>query len=211
MARTDDYANAFKLSAAQLTLKEPGEVARLSGTSFDSDRGGLTFDFLGRPVLVSWPGIRISYLDGDDELPITDQVLILHYLDQADGAERADELITFREIPAGEFYYSAFTRRAEQPMIGVFGENPALLEEVAPQIGGRPGTGQGDASAEFPVLPRTPVTLVIWGGDDEFGPEGKILFDRSIPHYLSTEDVSWAASLTVYRLMRLASQIKGDK
>ena len=57
----------------------------------------------------------------------------------------------------------------------------------------------------FGLCPRVPVTLVVWAGDDEFEPTAKILFDHSIPHYLTTEDIAWVSGMIVYRLMRLAS------
>ena len=135
---------------------------------------------------------------------MTEQVLILHYLNKTDARELSGELITYREIPSGEFYYPAFRKRAEIPMLSAFGQDPKLLETTAPQIGGRVAEGFGDAAARFLPLPKVPVTLVIWGGDEEFEPSGKILFDKSISHFLSTEDVAWVSGMIVYRLMRLA-------
>jgi hypothetical protein len=126
-------------------------------------------------------------------------------LNQANGTPLKNELITYREVPAGEFYFPAFVKRAEAPMLKVFGPQPQRLTEVAPQIGGEPAQGHGDVAAMFQALPRIPVTLVLWAGDDEFEPSGKILFDRSIADYLPTEDIAWLSGMIVYRLMRLAS------
>ncbi|MEW6261523.1 MAG: DUF3786 domain-containing protein [Thermodesulfobacteriota bacterium] len=210
MARKDDFINAFKLAAQELQLKNPMEVGRLSGAGFDKDRGWYQLDFINRPVIVNVPEVTVKYLDSSDEIPLTEQVLVLHYLNEAKGSPLTDDLITYREVPAGEFYYPAFRKRAEAPFLSVFGGRPDLLPRLAPLLGGESLPGHGDAAARFQPLPRVPVTIVVWGGDEEFEPAGKILFDRSIHHYLSTEDVAWLSGMIVYRLMRLASIAEGE-
>ena len=204
MARKDDYENAFKIAAEELKAKDPAQVAELAGCEYDQENKGVSLMFIGRPHLVLFPDIDVKYTDGDDEVPLTEKVLILHYLNQANGAPLKDEQVTYRETPSGEFYYQAFYKRAEAPLLSVFGNAPELLVKTAPRIGGVPDDGLGDAAAKIEALPRVPVTLVVWGGDDEFEASGKILFDRSIQHYLSTEDIAWLSGMIVYRLMRLA-------
>ncbi|MFH1134500.1 MAG: DUF3786 domain-containing protein [Pseudomonadota bacterium] len=204
MARKDDYENAFKLAAKELGAKDPVLVAELAGCAHDPEARGVRLEFIGRPHLVSFPEIDVRPADGGDEVPLTEKVLILHYLNQANGAPVKNEAVTYRETPSGEFYYQAFYKRAEAPLVSAFGPDPELLPRTAPKIGGRPEEGMGDAAARFQALPRVPVTLVVWGGDEEFEPSGNILFDRSIQNYLSAEDIAWLSGMIVYRLMRLA-------
>ena len=213
MARIDDYKNAYKLAAGELAVRNPKDVGQLSRVDHGPAPGGrgfrLEFEFIGRPHVVEMPEVSVSLRDSEEEVPLTEQVLMLHYLNHAKGVPLSGESITYREIPAGEFYYSAFVKRAEAPMLSVFGPNPGLLEKVASLIGGRPVAGPGDAAAVFQALPMIPITLVVWGGDDEFEPSGKILFDKSVSHYLPTEDIAWLSGMVVYRLLKLASQANG--
>jgi hypothetical protein len=201
----DDYANAFKLAAKELSERNISEVAQLSGVNYDSDKGYLHLDFIGKPHSVSLSNTDVFGPDGQ-EAPLTEKVVILHYLNTATGAEVRDDPITFREVPSGEFYYSAFVKRAENPLLSVFGQDPDLLTKTAPLIGGEPIQGQGDAAVKFMPLPKVPVSIILWGGDDEFEPSAQILFDRSIQHYLPTEDIAWLSGMIVYRLMRLAAK-----
>ena len=60
----------------------------------------------------------------------------------------------------------------------------------------------GDASITLRPLPRLPLTVVLWKGDDEFTPEGSILFDGSVGSYLPTEDIAMLSGMVVYRLIR---------
>lgn len=212
MARVDDYKNAFKLAAEQLSKKNPEEISEMAKVAFHSageeTEARFEFIFIDRIVYVTFPDVKVGYTDSDEEVPITEQVLILHYLNEAKGIPLTGEMITYREIPSGEFYYPAFFKRAEAPMLKAFGEDPEKLHKTAPIIRGVQVEGHGDAAAMFNPLPMIPVTLVVWGGDDEFEPSGKILFDKSIQHYLSTEDIAWVSGMIVYRLMRLAFETK---
>jgi hypothetical protein len=44
--------------------------------------------------------------------------------------------------------------------------------------------------------------LVLWKGDEEFPPEGNILFDSSITGYLPVEDIVILAETVVWKLIK---------
>jgi len=204
LARTDDFINAFKLAAAELKDRDPAEVSRLSSVDFDPEEQEYRFDFIGRPHAACLPDFKIRLIDSEQDVPVQEQGLILHYLNAADGTPPTGELITYREVPSGEFYYAAFVKRAEAPLLSVFGQSARGLVEAAGYFGGEPVADMGDAAVKIQALPQVALTLVIWEGDDEFEPSGKILFDKNVSHYLSTEDIAVVSGMVVYRLMRQA-------
>jgi len=68
----------------------------------------------------------------------------------------------------------------------------------------------GDKGAKILALPRVPVVLALWRGDDEFPPEGNVYFDGSVSSYLSTEDIAYLAGATVYRIISMARDVAGS-
>ncbi len=46
--------------------------------------------------------------------------------------------------------------------------------------------------------------MIFWSGDEEFPPEARILFDSTVPTYLSTEDVAVLSQQTVFGLIKWA-------
>ena len=208
MARVDDYQKSFDLAAEELDQRDWAELARLAGATAAHDAGYLEMNYLGRPVRVSAPPITVSALDDGPEIPLAEQALILHYLVKADGTPPSGEWITYREVEAGEFYWSAFVKRAKAPLVGFFGERPELLTELAPLVGGEGPGVTGDASVIVRAFPMVPIQLVLWAGDDEFPPDGNLLFDRTIGRYLSTEDIALTAGMPIYKMMAL-SRSKG--
>ena len=53
------------------------------------------------------------------------------------------------------------------------------------------------------AFPRVPVTLVLWRGDDEFPPEGNLMFDSTVPDYLTSDDTHALCEIIAWRLVKL--------
>jgi hypothetical protein len=138
-------------------------------------------------------------------VPIAQQVLLLHYLNLTTNVKISGEWIAYQEVPDGKFYLDAFLRRAKNPMVQGFGNNPQLLVKLATEVYGATYLNQGDQAVVVKALPLVPVALILWEGDDEFSPEGTILFDRSISRVLSAEDIAWLAGMIVYPLLGMAA------
>ncbi|MDR2456113.1 MAG: DUF3786 domain-containing protein [Deltaproteobacteria bacterium] len=205
--RTDDFKNAIVLAKADLAKRKAQETAELSGAALEG--GNLALKFLGRGALVDAATYDVRWADqreGED-FALTDAVMLLHYLQGAKGVGPTGEIVAYRQIPGGEFYTAAFRKRAEIPLIKTFGHKPGLLLKAAEKLGGAPREGLGDEGAIFRVLPNIDVLTVIHHGDEEFDPDGQVLFDKSVSHAVSIEDVAWLGSAVVYRLMGLARQV----
>ncbi|MFH0787249.1 MAG: DUF3786 domain-containing protein [Pseudomonadota bacterium] len=205
MPRIDDYKNALEIAGEEFKRKDPHLMALNSGASFlpASKGGSLQLPFLNRQITIPWPDGEMIAPEGSKALSLQEQGLIMHYLIQATGAPLSNSWITFREIPAGEFYYSAFVKRAKEPLVKTFGHRPELLLELGPLLGGSPRP-EGDVSLGFQAFPQVPICLVLWAGDDEFPPDGNLLFDASIAKFLSAEDVAVLSGMVVYPLMGMA-------
>jgi len=207
MPRIDDYKQALKLASEQLSDKNPHLVARFSGAEILSDEEGgtrLILNALNRKMTLRWPQFTFSTEKVEAEVPIQQQVLYLHYLIGAwstSGQRPMGEWISFQEIPDGRFYMDAFQRRAKNPMVATFGEKPEMLLKVATELYGAVPFSQGDVSVVVQALPLVPIALILWRGDEEFPPEGNVLFDRSIVGILSAEDVAWLAGMVVYPMI----------
>jgi hypothetical protein len=208
MARVDDYIKAVALGKEELMGKDPKQIARRSGGFFVEAKDGkdtISIDFLNRKIVISWPDLEFSHSVDSKEMPIQQQVLLLHYLNLAHDIEISEEWIAYQEVPDGKFYLDAFIRRAKNPMVQGFGNNPELLLELATEVYGATPMEQGDLAVKIQALPLVPVALILWKGDDEFPPEGTILFDRSISQVLSAEDIAWLAGMIVYPLLGMAA------
>jgi hypothetical protein len=209
MPRIDDYKAARALAVAELQQKDPQEVAARCRGQYIREAGqaGLLLPYFGQNRHIFWPEISVLSPDGVGEIPLTEQILILHYLTTTSGEPLSGRSIDFRQVPGGGFYWSAFVSRAKKPLLATFGGDTEFYLQVARHLGGVP-QNLGDAAAQFQAFPLVPVTHVLWQGDEEFPPEANILFDDTIPRHLPTEDIAALAGASVYRLMGAARQLR---
>jgi hypothetical protein len=212
MARLDDYKAALALAAEDLTQRNPKGVASRSRSEyiFEEGKEGLVVPYFGQPRRVLWPEVTVTPAAGGSELPLTEQILILHYLQTTTGMAPEGVDIDFKQVPQGGFYWSAFVSRALKPLLMTFGNDPDFYLQVATALGGTPES-MGDAAARFLAFPLVPIVHVLWRGDEEFDPEAGILFDTTIPGHLPTEDIAALAGASVYRLMAAARQLRQNK
>ncbi len=203
MPRIDDYINARKIALEELS-GIPFEVI-LKRTGFESpSENTFRIPFLDRMYRVSYPQFEFSdQTESDKEIPLQEQVLILHYMKAPAMPPPTKLWIAYREIPGAAFYFGAFVKRAVDPLKKVFGGNLAGFSRAAQKLNPQE-IDNGDAGFEFSVLPGVSLQLLLWAADDEFPAEANILFDKNIGQILSPEDVAWLAGMVVYRLMALA-------
>jgi hypothetical protein len=203
VARVDDYTEAKRLAASELAGKMARDLAKSSGLDTAS-HDTLRIPFLNRVYLVKLPQFRFEdESDQNAHVPLQEEVLILHYLKAGDKAPPHSDWVTYREIPGAAFYFSAFSKRALEPLKKFFGGNLFALKRSAAKLDGMP-IEVGDLAYEFRPFPYVPIQVVMHVGDDEFPPESNILFDRGVGRMLSPEDLAWLAGMLVYRLIALS-------
>jgi len=202
MPRIDDYIAACRLAREKLAADPCERIAARSGFAFAA--GVLRVPFLDRVYRVSCPGFEFAdEASAGAQIPLQEQVLLLHYLAADAPVAVTGDWVAYREIPGAAFYFAAFVKRAVDPLKKRFGQDIAGFRRAAERLNGA-AVEAGDAAAEFRVLPNVPVRLILHAGDEEFPPEAAILFDRSVGRILSPEDLAWLAGMVVYRMMRVA-------
>ncbi len=199
------YGLAYKLACEQLA--RIGDIEQLclkSGTQCqvtDSQKT-IVVEYLNQSYQVTIPDVAVSLRDGEEVVPQRDKILILHYLAQAKGTPLSKEIITYKELPEGPNYFRTFYKRTIKPLVDHFGQEPGQLIGIAKKLGGYKAD-YGDVSVTINAFGQVPVTLVLWRGDEEFPPEGNILFDSIIPDYLSTEDINVLCEVITWKLVKL--------
>ena len=203
MPRIDDYKNARKLAIEKLTTVSFDTI--LQRTGFESaEANRFRISFLNRVYHIRFPELEFEdEAESQKEVPIQEQILILHYMLGPAPAALTDNWISYREIPGASFYYSAFVKRAIDPLKKVFGQNVKGLLRTGEILGGQ-SIDTGDVGYEFRLLPHVPVRLILWAGDDEFPAEANMVFAENIKEILSPEDIAWLAGMLVYRLIALS-------
>ncbi|MBW2147585.1 MAG: DUF3786 domain-containing protein [Deltaproteobacteria bacterium] len=202
VAGQDPYGTALKIALEELGNADMEERCRKAGAVWAprSPQGGVVdLRCLGRGVRIRFPE---GYFEADGEAPPQwERVLLLHYLITASGAPPTGRMITFKQVPGGAFYYPAFARRTTQLLLKNFGGRLEDWLDAAGRLGWG-GAPFGDAAVEVEALPMVRVIYVLWKGDEEFPPDGNVLFDENITQYFPVEDIAVLCNMIALKMVR---------
>lgn len=117
-------------------------------------------------------------------------ILILHYImKRLNGLpELTGEWISFKQLSGGEGYYPAFKKRVIETIVQKYKDTPDTLLKLVERFKAKT-TQTADFSLVLDTFDNVPILINFWKGDEEFGPEANVLFDKSITGIFCTEDI----------------------
>jgi len=201
LSKQKNYQQSFDLACASIKGMNVEERAKKAGADFQKGRDGekITIHFFSEPYDIQFPQIEF-YSPSKKVVSLVTRVLLLHYLIRADGNPLAGKWVAYKDIPGGLLYAGVFARRVTEPLQRKFGKSARLFKETGIRSGGEP-VEVGDASFILKAFPYVPLQYVLWEGDEEFPPSAQLLFDASVDHYLTLEDIVVHGQVTTERLI----------
>lgn len=150
------------------------------------------------PRLVCERGL-VSFRDGRYRIPFLDEIFVvdpdnqtvlsagngnetdcallsLFYLLRARNIPIEGDWVSEKGLRGGELFFRGPHALPSENLSRIYGDDVAGFLSMAKKIGGK-SVNYGDAAAEFAVLPRVPLTCILWAGDDEFPAQVNYLFD----------------------------------
>ena len=188
----------------QLVGLDRQKTAQRAKCQYQCNRDCFTITLLNRQYVVDLSERQIcSVLSRSVLTPagFLDQLCILAYLINSKALPLANRLVKAESLPGGEFFFRGPHALPIKKLAEVFGVNPSLLYQAGMQFGAKK-CNFGDASIEFYVLPRIPLTIVIWRTDDEFPARASILFDQTAAAQLPLDALGAAVNLAVDALVK---------
>jgi hypothetical protein len=131
-----------------------------------------------------------------------EQLCLLAYLINARDAPLSDKLCNAEALPGGQFFFRGLHSLPTEELQSTFGDRPESLHEVSRYFDTE-RCEFGDASVRLNVLPRVPLTIIIWGRCEEFDARASILFDKSAADHMPLDALLAAVNLAVQALTRV--------
>ena len=128
------------------------------------------------------------------------QLCLLAYLINASDVQLANKLVRAETLPGGQFFFRGLHSLPTKKLEKAFGDNPEILYHTAEHFNAK-RCEFGDASIKLYVLPRLPLTIVIWGRCEEFDARASILFDQTAASQLPLDALLAAVNLAVEALI----------
>ena len=135
-----------------------------------------------------------------EEANFLEQLCLLAYLINSQDLPQANKLVAAETLPGGQFFFRGHHGLPTKKLEEAFGNNPEVLYQVSAQLDAE-HSEFGDASNHLHILPRLPLTIVIWRRCEEFEARASILFDQTAASQLPLDALLAAVNLTVGALL----------
>lgn len=188
LAELDGYKTAARAKCQYLTNPER-YVVKLLNTEY-------VVDLADKQIF--------SVRDSSEPAEFLQQLCVLAYLINAQDLPLSYKLVRAEALPGGQFFFRGIHSLPTEKLEKVFGEHPEALHQIAKQFGAKVREF-GDASIEFTVLPRIPLTIIVWRGDQDFEARASILFDQTAAAQLPLDALLAAVNLTVEALVNASA------
>jgi hypothetical protein len=130
-----------------------------------------------------------------------EQLCLLVYLINAQDLPLVNKLVKAEAFPGGQFFFRSCHNLPTEKLEEAFVQCPEKLCQVTREF--RAEQCQfGDASIELYVLPRVPLTMIVWGQCEEFPARASILLDQTAAAHLPLDTLLAAVNLAVEAVVR---------
>jgi len=187
-----------------LKSKNPDGLAARTGALYtpnETGAGVFRLPFWSREVVLNFPNFDGYYADTGDPVSTFDLTMLAYYFNVSDGAPMTSEWIAFNQIPGGMFYAQAFQGYSGDELAKAFGNDSEAFMDANEKLGGR-REFFGNLAYSYQVLPRVPIMVVCWLGDEDFPPSYRMLFDSNAEHHLVTDAYAILGSNLTRRLIK---------
>jgi hypothetical protein len=199
MTKKTGYEAAVR--AAVEKLREVDLGARCSRLGLpEPQHDFLRLRVFGIDMVLRLSDFQLFPAESEKPSKVSDRILVLHYLLCDLPIQETGELISFRQMDSGQFYWPAFLSRSVGPLVERMGNDLELLKKNLGRFDWQP-VSLGDLGACIHAIGKVYVTLIYRIGDEEFPASADLLFDSSIKRVYPTEDAAVLASRICLGLM----------
>lgn len=175
-----------------LRQADPREITSKAAAEYDFEEKVYIIPFFNTAVICS-PELEEMEVVGPLKTFSRDfqlNLILLHYLINARDESVSGKWVSEKDLPSGSVFFSASHTLPLASLADSFDTRPELLDAGARLIGGEKAN-LGDLSYQFWMLPRVPLLVIFWLGDEEFAPSFHILFDETVTTHLPSLDLIW--------------------
>jgi len=188
---------------------DPQDVCRRSLATYDDKSDKYALKILSNEYHVILKGKSIMPAAKDkDLLPKFDvdfNIMVLDYLVNSKEIPESGKLVAGAQLKTGEFFFRGTHGLQLDPLVTEFGHDPDRFKKTGTLLGGKVMV-LGDVSIQLRVLPRVPITYVLWAADEEFPARISVLFDSTADHHMHLDTLRTAVITANRSLLSFRSQ-----
>lgn len=185
-----------KIHFRELAKQDPADVCRRALCKYDDAKMCYTVSVWGEEYDIYPYEFKIDRIGKNVRSPHDYLYLfIIHYLLKSKEIDISREWISEKDIPGGTTFFRGHHAIPTHLISKQFGNNIKKFRKRCEQLHGIP-LDITDVAYRFEITAHIPVAALYWEGDDEFLPETKILYDKTITEHLAS-DIIFALAVEI--------------
>jgi len=178
----------------ELAKRDPEEVCKLTFCRYDSKDKCYLVNIWNDEFAVYPYESKIHHV-GETYHHKYVNILIVHYLLCSSSFNVSNEWVSEKDLPGGASFFRGPHEIPTHCIRDRFNNSIDEFRKRSEQLGGI-SLDLADSAYVFTIAPRIPVAVLYWQGDEHFGSESKLLFDKSLGEHMAL-DVIYALSVVV--------------
>ena len=171
----------------KLSKYDPKEICHRTPCKYDDANKSYTLLAWGDEYVIYPDEFRIDFIMKNNSSPNElFYLVVIFYLLNTKEIIIKNEWISEKDIPGGQTFFRGPHEIPTNLIAGLYKNNIKAFRERCLQLGGVE-LEMADAAYSFDIVPQIPTAVLYWEGDDDFPPEAKLLYDRSIIELLSPD------------------------
>ncbi len=185
-----------KMSFMELAEQSPEDVCRRAVCRYDHIDRCYTLSVWGEEYAIYPHELKIESITSNFTRPHDYfYIFLVNYLLQANETKLCEEWISEKDILGGSAFFRGPHEIPTNLISSRYSGNIEEFNKICQQLGGTP-LNMADASYSFQITPRVLVAVLYWDGDEDFPPESKILYDKSIAGHIAL-DIIFALAVDI--------------
>jgi hypothetical protein len=171
----------------ELAGKNPDDISRAALCSYDRNEKAYRISVWSKEYVI-FPDKR-DIISLENGISCSNSLLglfIVYYLLNSSEINPFCEWISEKDIPGGATFFRGPHKIPTQLIENRYANDIESFRIKCEKLSGIQ-IDMADAAYSFRITPRIPAAVLFWNGDNEFKPESKILFDRTITKHLAPD------------------------
>jgi len=189
-----------KIHFQELAKQDPADVCRRALCRYDDVKKFYTVSVWGEVYTVYPQEFKIDRIGKNVQNPHDYlNLFIIQYLLKSKEIAIGREWISEKDIPGGTTFFRGPHAIPTHLISKQYVNNIKEFRKRCEQLHGIP-LDISDLAYRFEITEHIPVAVLYWEGDDEFLPEAKILYDKTITEHLAP-DIIFALAVAICTIL----------
>ncbi|KAF0191912.1 MAG: hypothetical protein FD166_3754, partial [Bacteroidetes bacterium] len=176
----------------RLRQLSPEIISKSALLQYNREKNFFIVESFGHRIEITYPEGQVHFKAVDEKLrSFVWELILLNYLSGSREMPLKNEWVSYRDLPQGNVFYPNIRNNVIEFLGRFYSDcDKGLLRDALSKLGFAFVETKADLAAAAKAVPRVPVLIQFWAGEEEIPSSCQILFDSTVSDQMHIEDVA---------------------